>query len=263
MSGDLPRVLFIGNSHSGALRLAYAAEPDRWPRWDVYFLGVLANRLGELDLRGGRLVPVTDAAAWQLRYYNHVRNLDVTGFDAFVIVGGTSWVRTAGICADHRSLDFPSIVAGATNPQLVGRPFLQAALRWRLQASSTGRLLSRIRSLGKPVLVVPEPMLSEDGADDRKRYAAYVDLVGRGDAGHWLSMYREARERVLGADATLLDWPRSALVDGVYTASALMRGSKRLGPVEGDAHPDDDYEHANAAYGALVMEQIMRALPAG
>ena len=263
MSLSLPRVLFIGNSHLGALRLAHAAQPERWPGWDIYFLGVLANRLGELDLRGDRLVPMTDAARWQLRYYNHVPSLDIAGFDAFVIAGGVSWIRMAALCADHRSLDFPSIAAGDSRPQLVGRSFLQQALHARLAQSSAGKLLSRIAGLGKPVVVVPEPMLSADAAQDADRYAIYLDLIARGDADHWLGVFRRARERVLGASARVIDWPDEALVDRFYTDPRFMRGSRRLAPVDGAAHPDDDYEHANAAYGALVMDQAWSALRNG
>ena len=282
MIGDLPRVLFVGNSHSGSLRLAYAAEADRWPGWDVYFLGVLSDRLGELDLRDDRLVPMTGAASRQMQYYNHVNSVDVGGFDALVIVGGVSWFRTAAICADHRSLDFPSVVAGDETAQLVGGRVLGAMLRGRIAGSAVGQLLPRIERLQKPVVVVPEPALSEDGRADDARYGAYHALVQRGDATHWLDMYRAARMQVLGDSATILDWPEAALVDGPYTASSLMRGSRRLGRIdaaaivegtsaaraqrevaedgEGPTHPDDDYEHANATYGAMVMDQVMSML---
>lgn len=260
MTDGLPRVLFIGNSHIGALRLAYAADPERWPGWDVYFLGVLANRLGELDLRDGELIPITDAARWQMRFYNHIKALDVTGFDAFVIVGGTPWIRIAGLCADHRGVDFPSVLAGDDTPQLVGRPFLEAVLRSRIGEASAAKLLSRIGPLGKPVVVVPEPMLSEDAAEDRDRYSVYLDMIERGDAGHWLAMYREARERVFALHARVIDWPEPALTGGFFTGSGFMRGSRRLAAVDGAAHPDDDYEHANATYGGLVMDQVMAAL---
>ena len=42
-----------------------------------------------------------------------------------------------------------------------------------------------------------------------------------------------------------------------------METAARLAPVDGAAHPDDDYEHANAAYGALVMDQAWSALRNG
>lgn len=259
MTDDLPRVLLLGNSHIGALRLAHASDPERWPDWDVYFLGVLAGSLGQLDLRDGVLVPTTPAAQSQMKYYNHVNRLDVSGFDAFAICGGVSWIRAASICADHRSLDFPSVIAGDESCQIVSRDFLQTALQQRLAGSSAGRILSRLGVLGKPVMMAPEPMLSVDGAADHDRYADYNDLVERGDLAHWRGLYAQAAARSFGLGATVIGWPEPALERAAYTRHELMRGSRRLG-VEDAAHPEDDYEHANADYGLLVMDQIMQAL---
>lgn len=261
MSAARLRLLFIGNSHIGAPRLAYAADPLRWPDWEIDFLGMLGGNFARLDLVGGALVPTNEKLAAEMQYYNMVRRLEVGGYDAFAIVGGLGWTGMAALCAAHRSLGFPSVMAGATGVQLVGRQFLDAALRERFRKSAAGRLRQRLDSLGKPVLILPEPMPSAECTAARARYAAYVDMVERGDAQFWRDWFRRCAEAELGRAAQVLFWPEAAAISGAYTRPELMRGAMRLTPHRDQPQPETDFAHGNAGYGAMMMDQIMAALP--
>ncbi|SNT73037.1 hypothetical protein [Paracoccus seriniphilus] len=259
---DLPRLLIIGNSHIAGPRLAYVSDPENWPAWDMDFMGLLAGNMARLNLRDGILVPDSPEIAAEMKFYNLVRELDVTGYDAFVIVGGFGWVSVAAICAEHRSLDFPSVKGGDVDCQLVSRRFLQEALRRRVRNSVAARLAARLADLGKPMLMLPEPMPSADCVAAPGRFAAYLDLVGRGDALHWRNCFQDAAHAVLDARARLVFWPEEALEHDVFTRADLMRGALRLSPHSEDPQPETDFAHGNLDYGRLVLDQIMEALPA-
>lgn len=260
MSDLPPRLLVIGNSHIAAPRLAYVREPGCWPGWDVDFCGLLSGNIGRLNLRDGVLVPADKTVAAEMRFYNLVQRLDVRSYDAFAIIGGFGWTSAAAVCADHRSLDFPSVRAGATDCQLVGRLFLDLALRQRAQGAAAFRLLRQLRAMEKPMLMLPEPMPSVDCKADRDRFGSYVDLVSRGDARFWQGRFCQAVEAELGSGARLLRWPEIARTGEAYTRADLMRGAIRLSPHETQPQPQTDYAHGNADYGLLVMDQIMAAL---
>lgn len=263
MTQATPRLLVIGNSHIAGPRLAYVSDPGRWPGWDVDFLGMLAGNIGRLDLREGVLEPVDAEVAAEMKRYNLVRRLPVSGYDAMAIVGGIGWTAMAELCADHRSVDFPSILAGVANGQLVGRSFLETALRARCRSVAAFRLMRRLRGLGVPLLMLPEPLPSAECRDDPARFATYLDLVDRGDAGFWRGWFQRAAMAEAGGDARLLFWPEEILIDGAFTRPDLMRGAVRLSPDGSRPQPQSDFAHGNADYGRLVMDRIVAALPAG
>ncbi|MDP5307149.1 hypothetical protein [Paracoccus spongiarum] len=260
MSAALPRLLVIGNSHIAAPRLAYVADSARWPTHDIDFCGLLSGNIGRLELRDGVLAPTDPAVAAEMRHYNMVRRLPVTGYDAFAIVGGLGWTGSAQLCADHRSLDFPSVIAGDAGCQLVGRRLLDAALRQRIRGSAALRLLAQLRPLGRPVLLLPEPMPSAECTADPDRFGAYVDLVARGDAPFWQAWFCRAVAAEAAPGAVPLFWPDPAREGVAFTRADLMRGALRLSPHQPEPQPATDYAHGNADYGALVMEQIVAAL---
>lgn len=260
MNAAPPRLLVIGNSHIAAPRLAYVAAPERWPGWDIDFCGLLAGNIGRLTLRAGILVPADKTVAAEMKFYNLVRQLDVSGYDAFAIVGGFGWAGAASLCARHRSLDFPSVVAAGCDCQLVGRDFLAAALRERLHHAAAFRLLRQLAGLGRPVLMRPEPLPSADCVADPARFGAYADLVARGDAVFWRDWFWRTAEEQAGDAARLLPWPDDTALAGVWSRPELMRGALRLTPHRAKPQPQSDFAHGNADHGVLVMDQIIAAL---
>ncbi|MDB6176679.1 hypothetical protein PAF17_04075 [Paracoccus sp. Z330] len=265
---DLPRLLILGNSHIAAPRMAYVSSPEDWPFWDVDFLGLLAGNIGRLHVRDGVLVPDTDEVAAEMKFYNLVRELDIGEYDAFAVVGGFGWRGMAAICADHRSKEFPSMHAGAMHGQgqdcqLVSRDFLQEVLCSRVRNSPAGKLALRIAPLGKPVLMLPEPLPSAECDTPPGRFSDYSDMVRRQDGLHWRQCFQAAAVDVLGDSARIVFWPEIAQQDGVFTRPDLMRGALRLSPHAQEPQPETDYAHGNQDYGRLVLDQIMAALPGG
>ena len=252
-------MLIIGNSHVGAVRLAYAAAPGRWPGVDALFLGLPGWNMADLTMDGGILRPLNDKAAVALREYNQIEELDLSDFAAFAVVGGHAFRHSARFVTDHVCPDLPSAGGASARRQLVSRDFLTRALAERLGFSAANRVHRRLSALGRPMIMAPEPMPSADCRAAPDDYGDYLDLVDRGDHSTWTQIYRAVWAETLGADTTVLDWPAAALVDGAFTRTDLMRGSMTLLPSASQRHPDGEYAHANAAYGALVMDQIAAA----
>lgn len=263
MSDDLNRLLIIGNSHIAAPRLAYVAAPERWPGWDVDFLGLPRGQFGRLELRDGSLAARDEGVARNMRKYNFVSHLDVTGYDAFATVGGFGWSGTAGFVDDHRGIDFPSVLGGEDDCQLVGAAFLSHALRTLLRGMAAVRLADQLKGLKKPIVMVPEPLPSADCKDAPEQYGAYCRMVDRGDGGFWRDWFLRIADELLGDHAHLRMWPKTAVVDGLYTDPVMMRGAPVLSPHKDEEQPDTDFAHGNADYGALVMDQIVAELPGG
>lgn len=257
---DLPRLLIIGNSHIAAPRRAYVAQPERWPDWDVDFVGLLAGDIAGLELRDGVLCPLSEEIAEKMRRFNMVTKVRAIDYDALAIVGGYSFSSTASFIADHRSIDFPSVQAGDQSCQLVGAGFLDAMLDQRLQGAAAGRMLTQLATLQKPIVMAPEPLPSFECSADPGKYGNYLRMVARQDHLHWRSHYEAAKRRNFGDRAVVLPWPETALQIGAFTLPDYMRGSWRLDVEVEQPHDESDFAHANPDYGALVLDQLMVAL---
>lgn len=257
---DLPRLLILGNSHVSAPRLAYISAPEDWPDWDIDFLGMPGGNLVKLALKDGVLLPETPEISDHMKFYNLVRRLDIRGYDAFALVGGFGWRDLATICADHRSVDFPSVIQGDRDCQLVSRQFLHDVLCTRIRGSDMGRMLERLRTLDKPVVVVPEPLPSTECVADPARFGIYQAMAQRGDGAHWKDRFVAAANEAIGAVARITFWPAEAIEQGAFTRSDLMRGALRLRPDAEVQIPENDFAHGNLDYGRMVMDQIAAAL---
>lgn len=259
------RILVIGNSHVAALRNAWADDEHRWDAWDFAFFGLPGSDLSKLHMTDGVLGTKNRQIRARMRRYSQLKALDTTGYDAFVIVGGYSLIATAGFSMAHRASDFPSVRAAGgddTNDYLlVGKGLFEGGLDARLISTAAGHILRQLAPMGRPILIVPEPLPAPDCGDDAEKFGAYADLIRRGDQPIWAALFQAAARRCFGDRAQLLGWPGEAVQDGAFTRADLMRGSMRLDLAEMVPHPVNEYAHANAAYGAIVMDQIAAALP--
>ncbi|AUH33628.1 hypothetical protein [Paracoccus tegillarcae] len=257
------RLLVIGNSHAAAPRMAYAASPESWPDYDVAFLAVRGGNINQLELRGTVLHPMDAKTAREMQDFSFVREVDLTTYDALAIVGGFGWVPLAQLFDGHRCMGFPSVLAGDDDCQLIGRSLMRKTLEIRTERIFSTRLMRKLKPMGKPIVMMPEPLPSDECGADLKTYEDYSMMVARGDAGHARRMFQRAARHALRNDAILPFWPDSVIVDDAYTSAAFMRGAPRLSPGFDVMHGSTDFAHGNADYGALLLDRIIGALPQG
>jgi len=237
----------IGNSHVVALRDALAARPDRWPGLAPRFHGFRNIGPDEVGLRGRRLWPETARALDQMRRVAGGGSLDLAPFGAFVVVGLNLkvelalWLRREAVWPD-----LPSVVAAAdlaAGPTLLSGAAARAAYQGKLLAGTALLLAGRLADLGRPVLVVgaprPHPVLRARGAGAALGLAAASPSASRAAARH--------------IGARFLPQPAHTRRRALFTAPPYLA---EPGP---EAR---DLKHANAAYGALVLDQVAEALAA-
>jgi hypothetical protein len=127
------------------------------------------------------------------------------------------------------------------------RQVLEGLLRGFVAAE----ILMKLRQItDRPIDMIPAPMPSE-----ATPAPIFARLRKSGDA-HWIAAHflSAAASVARDAGAGLLEQPAETLSNPIQTLLAYSRGSIRTFKGNLDiAHGDDDYQHMNAAYGALVL----------
>ncbi|MFC3526972.1 hypothetical protein ACFOMH_02225 [Paracoccus mangrovi] len=253
-------VLFLGNSHTAAPRIALRDDPDRWPGFAPDVFAMPGHSLIALELDGRTLVTPDDEARRKMVYYNGVPDLPVSGYDAFVVIGGLAFHQQAILQETHRSLDFPSARRDG-NFIPVSTGFVDALLRHQLEHSPALRMARMLAGLDQgPVLFLDQVLPSTECRQDPDQYGAYVALAERGDAADYRARYLRILEPLLAGGAIHLPQPASTMVADAFTAPEWMRGSIRMQPRRDVPHEASDYGHANPAYGRIQVDQITEAL---
>jgi len=265
MIGPPRRVLILGNSHIAAVKAAHAGAPDRWPGLAVTFAGGHGDALAALVVQGGRLVARSEAAAENLRLLNDRDDWGLAGYDVFVVVGCQVGIYRALMpYRAGRFLGLPS--AAQPGPAVpVSRAMFGLAVQEQVVRSLGGALALRIRAgieadgLAAQVMLAEQPRPSFDCRRSRKKFAGLLRARRLGDGAVLTEVFeQEARAALPGI--TLLAQPEATRHVGLFTRPRYSKGSVRLTANRHIEHPEDDFIHANAAYGALVLDQIAAAV---
>lgn len=254
--------LVIGNSHSSAMRIALRDNGARWPDFDPDIFAMPGGTLFNLELRDRNLVPTDAETKKQMVFYNGVPELPLSGYDGFVVLGGISFKQVADLQATHRSGDFPSVRAGRPC-RLVSTGFVDAMMQRRITDSAAARVIRALHRLDQgPVVFMDAVFPSSEAHPGAKAFKTYVEMVARGDGAAFYARYIGLLDQQIGDAAIRLPQPAETVVNGLFTAPEWMRGSMRLNPHSDVPHDIDDYGHANADYGALQVEAVIRAFAA-
>lgn len=254
--------LVIGNSHTSSMRIALRDGAERWPEFDPDIFAMPGGTLFNLELRDRSFVPTNAETKKQMAFYNGVPALPLSGYDGFVVLGGISFKQLAELQATHRSGDFPSVRAGRPC-RLVSTGLVDAMMQRRIDDSSALRVMRALSGLGQgPVLFMDTVFPSAEAHAGAKSFKTYLEMVARGDGAAFHARYMALMDREIGDAAIRLPQPGETVVDGLFTAPEWMRGSMRLNPHSDVPHDADDYGHANAAYGALQVDAVIRTFAA-
>lgn len=262
------RLCFLGNSHIAALREAWRKTPDRWPDVEARFVGAHKDLLLKTTHRAGRLVPTGNATADAFRKLGGVEDLTLADYDAFVITGClVSVASAANTYRDCRWIGLPSLEA---KPDLAAGPeglLSYAAARATIQAALAARLgpvfAAHLRDMtDKPILLSSQPRVSASVKTAlRASIRAHHVALDNGDAKGLSAIFEDAAACATeAAGAQYVPQPRHTIEDHILTSRTFMAGAKRLTPMGKAAQPKDDIMHANAAYGTLVIDQVIDRL---
>ncbi|MCC5975800.1 MAG: hypothetical protein JJT81_17365 [Rubellimicrobium sp.] len=263
------RIAILGNSHIAALREAWTVERARWPGLEANFLGLHGELLMQTRIDAGRLVPASDAAAEAMERISGVRAFELQRCDAIAIVG-CGLASSAGVTL-QAELRWPALPSLDRQADLAGmRPLLvsEGAARATLAAMLGRRLALRLarhlrRGCNLPVWLVQQPNVHaavRRGPVPPKLRGLVRTLVN-GDAPHLARLFAEVASDVAAREsARFLPQPPQTVTQDLLTAAPFCTGATRLAEVPGVPQPPHDLVHANAAYGAAVLDQLASAL---
>ena len=261
------RLLVVGNSHLSAIRAALAEAQDRGDGPRVDTLALRGAMLETMAVEDGRLKATRDDTRAMLEALNPgpppapladydavaVAGLDFKPLTALALWRGAQWPALPSLAEVEDLATMP--------PILISRPAAEATLTARLAACDAARLLRLIRPAVKGTLVVlPCPRLSQRGKwTDVPRYHGHGRAVDGGDGPELDALWeRCARRACRELGARYLPQPRETIVGGMMTKRRFMRDEVVTLPTAAGPRKVTDMVHGNAAYGAAVLERLIR-----
>ncbi len=279
-------VLFLGNSHIAALRVAWKRNRDLFKDWSVEFFAANANLFNALELdrrkvfgaHGTRkrqvarflqkigLIQENEAekiySSQQLKSLDLVcgrRTVDLMRFDHVVLVG-----RNANEADCLLQMEPFSIDGLREDPERA--PLSRSAFD-TFATEIARKRLPDAAWLGwdHPRLsLLPAPRPLSGCPESETRYAPWARFEADPLSGP--ALLEAYRDRVAALYAenglTLLTPPKTVLADTGLTRPEFGDPSLRLHPKSGDLG-DSDYHHMSPAYGKLVLEHVLAGFDAG
>lgn len=227
--GAATRVCVLGNSHVGALKLAYDADPSLASRMRLTFFAARGDEMRHLRLRDGRIEASTPLLEHSIRHTSGgLSEVDPQAYDAFLVYGLELRIQ----------------------PPADG--FFSRAVREQTARDAAAKTagLFAVELLGEagaaPVFVGlgPSPAAGESTALGRDPgYAAIFEALNA------------AVFAPLGVE--LLGQPEETFADGWRTDRRFSIGSRRLDvgdEASNELHPDNDSAHMNEAFGRIWLQ---------
>lgn len=249
------RLALIGDSHLAALRAAAETAP---PGLDLTFLAAPNNLMEDVRLDGPVLTPTTDATTAAFRRFGGVDRLDLSGFDAVVLVGlqlNVFWA--AALYGAHRFRGQKGWRQHDPKRPLISRPCAAETLTARLMSARALRLAGQMRAaLPCPVVLVPEPRPGLAILAPGQRFPAFRRAQANGDGALLSELYETAAAAL---PHRVLPQPADTTADGIFTAPDWSQGAPQLKGERHGHYAEGDFLHANHRYGARVLDQIAQA----
>ncbi|PHQ68138.1 MAG: hypothetical protein COB93_10675 [Sneathiella sp.] len=259
------RLCIFGNSHVAALRDAWLRHPERWPNITADFIGAHRNGLLETQIDGQRLAPFTGQSATYFAAINKCNTVDLRAYDGFVIAGAlVSAAVTLQLYREARWPELPSLAKTALKKRLLISDNAAAAFCQAKLAARLGPLFAtHLRSGGvtAPIWITSQPRLS---AACRARGCSPSKTLSRalrsGDGPALSALFDSAADAACqAAGARFLAQPEQSRQSALLTRPCFMNGAIRLTGLGREKQPKQDFMHANATYGAAVLDQIAAA----
>lgn len=239
MADTLPRLCIFGDSHYACLKQAELQGLADVSGVDLEYWGHVGGRFRYLEFRDGAVHPIDEFTARRFAKFNAKgrMSLPAADFDTILVAGARVYVWRL----------FHQVLRGLTEG-----PFLSSGLARRIltdgfRGQAGYRLAAGLAASGD-ARVLLSPIAYYTANPER-----FADVVTPGMAAlipDQLPGFWDLLEGVAAGDGiTLLRQPEATVVAGMFTDP----GYAVVNHVE-----KRDFEHHNAAYGALILEQAVR-----
>lgn len=270
------KLAVIGNSHVGMIRAA--SEQSPFARHEFHWMAKAGQGSEQFDVDGSTVLTRDVQLRARLARLGMPDAVDLAACDAAIFVGNTvSAFDIAAVVRSHVVADWVSdphsrcitenLRSGLDGLHLISQAALSAHLQGIIRAGTTYRLLSALQlERPIPIHVVPQPFASEDVLQPEvEKHQVFRRIARLGIFTPMAKALRAAHQTVFGAeglgkgasDVILHHQPADTIVQDLFTRRNFVRGSVRLHCQK--AHTSGDVLHANAAYGARVLQQVLAA----
>lgn len=232
------KLCVIGNSHIGAMKLAYDAIGSAKLGAELTFFGARGNSITELRIRNGNLRPAfrnRELRGFLKMTSNGLSKIDPNKYDSFLCIGLS---KNVGKLVSV--LEYP-YSKQAQNCSIVDY--------WKeSDLTKLVRLIST--ATNKPIYVGHNPLLAraDSSAKNVKGYEKFIELSN--------SLVFET------LNAILLNQPHETIVNGRNTDVVYTKGSQRLAVgLKNDSfkHPENEIRHMNENYGAIWLKSFIKS----
>jgi hypothetical protein len=250
----MKKICLIGDSHLACLQTAISGSDIR-EKNELTFFGCHANLVSGLVLSGRKLVSINAELAGKLKQFSAGKDqVDIDGYDRFVIIGHGFWMGT--VVGRYRHYVSDSMPGTTMGKYLLSDECFVTVSEQICRRSEALRLAVAIRSVSdKPITVVPNPNpgfgLSEENM--AAWYPPCHAAVHNGDDKALSTLFLEVCARLAKKNQIDVIPPiAEAALNGVFNQSqySLLPEETRPGYL---MHA---MVHGSASYGALLARYI-------
>ena len=260
----MTKLLMIGNSHVAALRLGWPLAAAELPGLVPDLFGAHARNIVNLEDAGGGELRMSGNPFWHFeagQEPDRATSIWPANYDAVAIVGCD--FGPLNVFRTYRRYHFNGLTG--RRKQALTRELFRRAVRISMDESAAVFLVNLIRTVcDKPILLLPTPMPAENGYADTEKTSMepWQAAVEAKDDAPLLAIYDELCQRMRRQGITVIAQPALTLATPMSTLQEYSDDSVRLRADEQMLHPENDYFHMNARYGALMWHEIARVAAA-
>jgi hypothetical protein len=252
------RICVLGNSHAAAIALGWKAVQDRYPNNSLTFFAVSNDGLAGLKPDGSALVPDTPKLAAQLgKMSGGMVRVEAAAYDVFWVCGMFFGVQPSYMLLRKYWAEFQHPDPHRTP---ISDPCLASTIAGALQRTLAFKLALRLTQItDRPIKIIPTPMASEAliHQKDDKRYAMIRNLVAEKKEEALSTVLLRAYRALESEQIKIIMQPEATLFSPLLSRDLYSRDSVRLTAAFDRKHPEMDFEHMNAQYGAKVIESLL------
>ncbi|WP_350334370.1 hypothetical protein [Coralliovum pocilloporae] len=248
----MKRICFVGNSHVGALKKALASYDDigAGKAADITIFGSHRDSIRTARVRNGIISSSNSSVQESFRWTSGgATEIVISEFDEIVFILGNSMLSAR------------PFIAGDDIPALSQRVMDEI---WKaIEKSWFMRLVKETAEANSNTLVshIGVPFISCE-APDAKTILQKISAPQSRTRHHAerIQAFLEEKVRASSTDNFRIMGPPESTLEqhGLFTHHTYCKGSVRLSENMNKLHPDTDFRHMNAAYGRLVLEEVLR-----
>ncbi|MFY0618613.1 hypothetical protein [Shimia sp.] len=258
----MKKVLFVGNSHLGAIRRGWSETPAAWDGWEADFFALPSTHFLSAELHGDGLFGVghlgmsaKPAKKWAQRI-NEKTDVSYQGADLIVHVGANLMANQIFPILSKYSID-GFLESGATK-----RMSKDAFETFCIAVAKSNSEFGGWDSTETPQIIAPKPRHIETALDQFDRFMYDDNLRDLCKKSDLLSRVYDLFEDIYERQAQAAAWkfvrqPANTITELGLTAPKYASGAKIL---VGDDTAQSDFGHMNSEYGGQMLNAIYAAM---